>query len=479
MLKVVFVGSEVHPFAKTGGLADVLGSLPSALVEEGIDVSVIMPLYKAGSIFGHKITPLSLTAKASIAGKTEEFAIWMGRSMGVPIYLIENDAYFSREGLYGNERGDYPDNGERFAFFSMGALISMKEIGIHPDVIHLHDWQTAVLPTYLDKLRRDFPNTRTLYTIHNLAYQGIFDKPLKEKLDLPQQVEFNGKINFMKLGILSADMVSTVSERFKEEIQTEQFGFGLHHILRKRKKDLYGVLNGLDYIRWNPSKDKEIYQNYDIESIELRERNKIALEKELGLEYDELPLIGMVSRLDHQKGFDLIESGLKDILELDLKFVVLGSGNRRYQRVLEEGMKICSKRMKAIFEFNPSLARKIYAGSDLFLMPSYFEPCGLANLIALRYGTPPIVHRTGGLAETIKDFDHNKMVGNGFVFDRYTKEELIEAVRKAIEVYEDKGIWRQLQEIGMKERFTWNLSAEKYKKLYQLLLESANAVPTE
>jgi starch synthase len=470
MLKIIFVGSEARPFAKTGGLADVLGSLPAALAEEGMDVSLIVPFYRTDGKARFEAKLLPPRAITQINSRTSEFNIWMSTAGGVKTYLLDNEAYFARTSLYGDENGDYPDNWERFATFSMAALVAMKETGILPQVIHLHDWQTAVLPTYLKKFSRDFPKTKTLYTIHNLAYQGVFDVSLREKLDLPPEALFGQKLNFMKLGILSADMVSTVSEKFKEEILTEQFGFGLHEILKRRSEDLYGVLNGLDYAMWDPRQDREIYENYDVDSLEIKERNKAALEKELGLKYDSLPLVGMVSRLDSQKGFDLLDEALSDMLHLDLKLVILGTGDKKYQSMLAEKATARPNQMKAVFEFNTTLARRIYAGSDLFLMPSRFEPCGLTNLIALRYGTPPIVHRTGGLAETIGEFDVKNSRGNGFVFTRYSKKELLDVVKRAIETYRDKSAWRRLQQTGMKERFTWSLSAKKYSKLYQKLI---------
>jgi starch synthase len=470
MLKIVFVGSEARPFAKTGGLADVLGSLPAALTEEGMDVSLIVPFYRTDGKARFEAELLAPRAITQINGRTSEFSIWMSAAEGRKTYLLDNEDYFARTGIYGDESGDYPDNWERFATFSMAALVAMKETGILPQVIHLHDWQTAVLPTYLKKFSSDFPGVKTLYTIHNLAYQGVFDISVREKLDLPPEALFDQKLNFMKLGILSADMVSTVSEKFKEEILTEQFGFGLHEVLKRRSQDLYGVLNGIDYTMWDPGQDREIYENYDVDSLEIKERNKAALEEELGLKHDSLPLVGMVSRLDCQKGFDLLDEALGDMLDLDMKLVILGSGDKRYQSMLAERATIRPNQMKAVFEFNTTLARRIYAGSDLFLMPSRFEPCGLTNLIALRYGTPPIVHRTGGLAETISEFDIESFKGNGFVFTDYRKTELLEAVKRAIRTYRDKSAWRQLQQTGMKARFTWSLSAKKYANLYQKLL---------
>ncbi len=458
-MKIAICASEVVPFAKTGGLADVGGALPLALEEEGQDVIVIMPGYKSvRNLKGVKIERLKEGVSYSVIGKK------------VKVFFIENDAYFGRDSLYGDKSGDYKDNLDRFSFYCRRAIELMKEIKFKPDVVHCHDWQSALIPVFLkNSFAGDsfYKNTKTVLTIHNIGYQGLFPKEefpnlgLDWKLFNMEILEFYYKENVLKGGIVFSDLVTTVSATYSKEIQTKQFGFGLEGILAKRKASLSGILNGLDYSIWNPETDKYIAGNYSLKTIEDKSQCKKDLQKICNLPLNEkVPLFGIVSRLAEQKGFDILAEDIDAICKLKLQMVILGTGDLKYHQILEAIVKKYPKVVSLHLKFDDSLAHKIYAGSDIFLMPSKYEPCGLGQLISLRYATLPLVFKTGGLADTVTR-------ENGFVFDIYNKEELLKAIKGAMLVFGQKKKWAALMSTAMQCKFSWRESAKKYIQLYK------------
>lgn len=459
-MKIALFASEVVPFAKTGGLADVCGTLPQALKALGEDVVIIMPKYK-----GVEAPEFKLKKVAS--------GVFCSAILGLPTYFIENDTFYNRDGLYGTKIGDYPDNLERFSYFCKRGLEVLREINFRPDVVHCHDWQTALIIVYLKTLfHKDsfFAGTKALFTLHNMGYQGIFPKEGFAKLGLdknlfsPQGLEYFGKINLLKGGILFADAVNTVSVRYSEEIQTKEYGFGLEGVLRERKNVLFGILNGLDYSAWNPGTDQCISRKFSSKNPEDKYANKDALQKLCSLPVKrDVPVFGIVSRLASQKGFDILAEAMEEFCSLGAQMVILGTGDLKYHTILE----VISKKYPAVVSlnerFDDPLAHKIYAGSDIFVMPSHYEPCGLGQMISLRYGTLPIVFKTGGLADTV-----NERVG--FVFEKYSRGEFMKAVRRALTAYKDTAHWRQMMINAMQCDFSWEESAKKYVQLFRKML---------
>lgn len=457
-MKILIAASEVVPFAKTGGLADVAGALPLALEELNQDVIIAMPRYKA--VAGSKFAMQRL--KEDISSST------IGKN--IRVYFIENDSYFNREGLYGNKNGDHKDNLDRFSFFCKRTLQLLKEINFKADIIHVHDWQAALIPVYLKTVYTNdafYEKIKTILTIHNIGYQGIFSKEEFPKLGLDWSLfaldglEFYNKVNILKGGIEFSDLINTVSPMYSKEIQTKEFGFGLEGVLNRRKSSLFGILNGLDYSIWNPETDKFIAKNYSLDSLPDKYKNKQDLLKLCKLpQKKEVPLFGIVSRLAEQKGFDILVMAMEKICKLNLQLVILGTGDLKYHNLLEGMAKKYPKVISLHLKFDDALAHKIYAGSDIFLMPSKYEPCGLGQMISLRYGTIPLVFKTGGLADTVtKD--------NGFVFDVYNKEELLKAVKKAIAAFAKKEKWEKLMLKALQHNFSWKESAKKYLDLYE------------
>lgn len=461
-MKIVMCSSEVVPFAKTGGLADVVGALPLALEKLGFEVCIFMPFYKA---IKDKRLNLERIRDGLLSTK-------MGRNCRV--YFVENDSYFYRDGLYGDKSGDYPDNLDRFCFYCKRTIEFLKEINFKVDLIHCHDWQSAIIPVYLKTVYRDDPfykNTKTLFTIHNLGYQGLFAKEEFPKLGLDsglfslEGLEFFGKVNLLKGGILFADAISTVSHTYSREIQTKEFGFGLEGVLAKRKEVIFGILNGIDYSIWNPASDPYIAANFSLDSLEGKAQCKRELQKICGFPLNtDIPLFGIVSRLAQQKGFDILAKGINQICRFKLQLVILGTGDQQYHILLENIAKSFPEVLSLQLRFDDPLAHKIYAGSDIFLMPSRYEPCGLGQLISLAYGTIPLVFKTGGLADTINET-------NGFIFDVYNENELVKTIEKAISRFQDKVAWRRLQETAMRCNFSWEESAKKYAQLYEKVLK--------
>jgi len=485
-LKVLFASPEVVPFVKTGGLADVAGMLPRILAEAGHAVKVILPHYSLIAPEYHaKIVPdISFEVEAGDGLKTMTLGRMPGRSDNLEFLFVGNEFFFDRPALYVDpETGlDYTDNDSRFIFFCRAALEILKKLDWKPDIIHANDWQTALLPTYLatsDKEDPFFRKTRTVYTIHNLAYQGIFPAETFPRLGVDKNLfyplgpfEYWGKVNFMKSAINYATILNTVSERYAVEIQaSEEYGCGLEGVLRSRNQDLYGIVNGVDYDEWSPSKDKHIPYKYSLSNPAGKKKNKVELIGRLGLPYrEQAPLIGLITRLDDQKGLDLIAVAAEDIFALDIQMVVLGTGNKKYHDLLRKLEAKYSDKLKALLTYDNEMAHWIEAGADIFLMPSRYEPCGLNQLYSLKYGTPPVVRATGGLADTIINVGDAAGVGTGFVFEKYDPEEMLAAIKRAVSMYSRKKLWRGIMKAGMKQDFSWKTSADKYIALYRRAL---------
>ena len=460
-MKIVVCASEVVPFAKTGGLADVCGALPPALEKLGHEVVIITPRYKTSKI----------KAPAPIVRIGEN----------VRVCFVEHNHYFGREGLYGEAGGEYQDNLERFAYFCHESFYILKKIKFSPDVIHCHDWHTALIPVLLKtNYYKDpfFKNSRSVLTIHNLAYQGVFPKNQYQKLDIDghlfhtQGLEFYDQINFLKGGIIFTDAITTVSPQYAKEIQTEELGCGLDGVLRNRRQDIHGILNGLDYEAWDPKDDPFLDFPFGASQVnELKGQNKLAVQAALGLPLKEkIPVFGFVGRLCIQKGLDLLMEAIAGIVAKDGQIVFTGVGDRKYHRMIEDAASRHPRHVAKFLKFDERMAHKIYAASDFFLMPSVYEPCGLGQMIALRYGAIPIVHRTGGLADTIRLYDPIHKTGNGFVFTEYTKEAFIEAVEEALKVYNQKTQREDLRQHALRYRFSWEKSAKEYMRVYQKCL---------
>lgn len=479
-MRVLIASPEVYPFVKTGGLADVTGSLPKALKELGVDARVILPKHKQiGDKFPLKYSNLRISVP--ISSKRVEAEIVESHYDGIIAYLIEKDEYFFRDYLYSTPDGDYLDNAERFTFFSKAILEAMRVVDFIPDVLHLNDWETALAAMFLKVHYSSDPQigrVATLLTIHNLGYQGIFWHYDMHLLNVgweyftPEYLEFYGKINFLKAGIVFSDIINTVSRKYSEEIQTPEYGFGLDGVLRKRSEDLFGVLNGIDYTEWDPEKDEKIPERYGMHSIEKKAVNKIHLQRELQLpESPEIPVLATISRLSDQKGFDLIVPSIPKIVEMGVQYVILGTGERKYHDQLEDLKRRFPNSLGLRIGYDDRLAHLIEAGSDMFLLPSRYEPCGLNQLYSLKYGTVPIVRAVGGLDDTIVDYDEDPWSGTGFKFREYTVSALIQAVERALLVFKDRKAWRELQRRGMQQDFSWKRSAREYLKLYELAVK--------
>jgi len=471
-LKVLIVASEMAPFAKVGGLADVVGSLPKALSTLGVDVRVVIPRYKKieGSTY--------MTDFPVFMGNHLETAILRHKNIkgpegDIPVYFIDNYRYFYRDYIYAGD-----DDAERFAFFSKAVLEMLPLIEFSPDVIHCNDWQTGMIPVILKEryAKQDdfYKGIGTLYTIHNLQYQGLFPKDILRLLDLgdeyfhPEALEFYGKVNFMKAGLMFADQLSTVSNTYAKEIQTPEYGERLDGVLRKRSRDLHGIINGIDYEEFNPATDPRIAANYSAEDLSGKAICKKDLQEIMGLPNKDVPIIGLVSRLVDQKGLDLIGNIIHDLMKEDLQFVVLGTGDPRYEALFRNiGAEYPHKAGVRIM-FDAVLAQKIYAGSDMFLMPSRFEPCGLGQLISMRYGTIPIVRKTGGLADTVEDNT------TGFVFTDYSASGLLNTITRALTEFR-KPNWDRLIKTAMARDFSWGYSASVYLGLYRGIRQKGDA----
>jgi starch synthase len=477
-LKILIATPEAVPFVKTGGLADVAGTLWKEYRGIKEEAYIILPLYK--KIKEGQSLPLDtgVKIKVPVGDRVIEGRIFSNKSSS---YFIRCDEFFDRQELYGTPAGDYIDNASRFIFFSRGILETCKELNLKPDVIHCNDWQTGLVPLYLKTIYRAdkfFKNTATVLTIHNLGYQGLFqssEMPITNlgwELFNPEGIEFYGQVNFLKAGIISADILNTVSNTYAKEILNKEFGFGLDGVLRMRGKDLYGVINGIDYKEWDPSGDKFIPANYSHDDISGKTLCKKELMSSLfgpsdDINAERIPLLGMVGRLSAQKGLDLVLNSIDELLSFGVKLVILGRGDEVFQRSFSEVAKKYKGKVSVSIGFEETLAHRIYAGSDFFLMPSRYEPCGLGQLIALRYGCIPIARRTGGPVDTIQDYEPMTSKGTGFLFSDYTPSAMQDAVKRALCVYTDRDKLHKMVLDGMKMDFSWRKSAERYIEIYR------------
>jgi len=476
-VKIVFIASEGVPYSKTGGLADVVGALPKALGALGHELQVILPRYRmtkpgpavpdAGSL------TLPLGAGFKFASVQDG-----GRANGVQTWLIDCPEYFDREGLYQLKGEDYPDNAQRFAAFSLAALEFLKRAAAPPEIIHCHDWQSALLPIYLRSIYRDDPyfrRTSVMFTIHNLGYQGLFPPELMPLISLPAALfaldglEYYGKVNLLKGGIIYSDFVTTVSRKYAEEIQTPEFGYGLEGVLRSRSDHLAGILNGVDYEAWDPSHDKLLPANYSAVDLAGKEVCKKALLEKMGIPAPVLrrPVLGIVSRFASQKGFDLIAGVAEHLAALDLYVVALGTGEPPHEELFCTMAAKYPQKFLVKIAYDNSLAHQIEAGADMFLMPSLYEPCGLNQIYSLKYGTVPVVRATGGLDDTITEFDGKS--GTGFKFREYSPQALLAVIQRALEAYATPKVWLRLVQNGMKQDFSWAASAKEYVRIYQTM----------
>ena len=485
-LNILFVASEVVPFAKTGGLADVAGALPKALKELGHNIIVVMPRYYKIDRSKLSHVPGALGVPMGPMGE-----LWAGvyesnlPNSKVPIYFIDYEKFFGRAGLYDENGKAYEDNENRFIFLSKSAFMLCKKLGFTPDIIHANDWHTATMPL-LAKTRfvHDFANAATVLTIHNLQHQGEFFKGAIDVLEVgwehfnPMEFESYDVFNSLKGGIANADAVTTVSKKYAQEIQTGEFGFGLENHIRAHNAKLFGILNGVDYSEWNPSTDKAIAKKYDVEDMSGKKVCKEALQKHFGLKVDaNIPLIGFVGRFAEQKGINLIAQIMHRLKDLDLQFVMLGTGEKWAEFFFGDQAYKHKHKFGVHIGYSDTLAHQIEAGSDMFLMPSLFEPCGLNQIYSLRYGTLPIVRATGGLDDTIDNFDKNSSTCNGFKFYEASADALYNTIKWAIDTYHnDKKDFKKMQERAMKMRFDWIKSAKSYEEVYRYALEKKGSI---
>ena len=473
-MRILFVASEALPYAKTGGLADVIEALPKALVKLGHEIAVFLPRYRG--ITSKTVVMPSLTI--SQGGGLRFPSITSGSlNHGVRYFFLDDPFYFDREGLYDERNREYPDNAERFTEFSRAAIELAKHIW-PPDIIHCHDWQTAMVPVLLRSSYADDPMVKDLpvvFTVHNMGYHGIFPKQALERASIPAAVfhpgglEFFGSVNFLKGGLVYSDYLTTVSPKYAQEIQTSEFGFGLEGVVRSRADRLVGILNGVDYATWSPERDALIPMKYSSRNLAGKRVCKLALLQEFLLLQDNpnRPVLGIVSRFADQKGFDLIAQIAHELLHEDISLAVLGTGDRKYEELFRALAQDFPGRVGVKIAYDNKLAHLVEAGSDMFLMPSRYEPCGLNQIYSLRYGDVPIVRATGGLDDTIEAFDLQHGTGTGFKFSEYTGAALLHAVRQALQHYSDDGIWKRIQLNGMAKDFSWNTSATEYAKLYE------------
>jgi starch synthase len=492
---ILFLSTEVYPYAKTGGLADVSAALPQALRELGHDVRVLMPKY---GFIGEKKQKIHLINRLQgmefqvgnkrVYGNVKSSAI-LTQKTRIQMYMLESEEYFQRMGLYVDPTTgkDYPDNDERFLVYAQAAIDLCRRLLWKPDIIHCNDWQSGLIPAILKGPLKDDPffhGTKTVFTIHNLAYQGNFPASTFPKLGLPQEffnpqgMEFYGAVSYMKAGIAFADAITTVSENYAQEIRTPEFGCGMEGLLTKRKRDLYGILNGIDLSVWDPETDMNIVRPFNSEELDGKEQCKKDLCITMGIPYTEgRPVLGMIARLSVQKGLDLLEAVLPNILGSGAQLVLLGAGDKRYEDLFSKLQKKNPDQIGVHLGFHDNFAHKIEAGCDMFLMPSAYEPCGLNQMYSMQYGTVPIVRKTGGLADTVIDIESaTRRTGpTGFTFDKYNAGAFWKALDRALHTYHnDKPLWKQLQMNGMKKDYSWDRSAIRYAEVYEKILGATN-----
>jgi starch synthase len=475
-VKVLFAVSECGPFAKSGGLADVAGSLPKELKSLGTDVRVILPKYSLIADRYKKEMKKIKEFFVPVGWRNQYCGIEELEFQGITFYFIDNEYYFKRERLYG-----FYDDGERFAYFNRAVLESLAYLDFYPDVLHCHDWHSAMIP-YLLRVeyyqRRGYGQIRTVFTIHNLQFQGIFPKEtLGDLLGLdcqsfqPKHLEFFGNVNFMKGALVAADKITTVSPTYKKEIQTPEFGEKLDGLLRAREEDLLGIINGIDEDFYNPAIDPYIYKTFTVNDFKNKGFNKQEVQKLFHLpEKPDTPLIVMITRLTKQKGLELVKCVLGDILKEEVQLIILGTGDDQFEEHFRKASNAYPDKLKVHIGFDESLAHKLYAGADLFLMPSKFEPCGLGQLIAMKYGAIPITRETGGLNDTVKSWNEFTEEGNGFTFRNFNAHDMLYTIRRAIHFYHHPHTWKRIVKIAMEKDYSWAQSAFKYSQLYEKLV---------
>lgn len=468
-MKVVFVSSEIYPFAKTGGLADISGALPLKLAKEGIRTIAFMPLYKTVDIDKHGLKKTDINIDLHLNGKVYTFEV-LKKTDSVSFFFIKNDELFGRDYLYGPPEGDYPDNDIRFGAFSYAVMEFIKRENINPDIIHVNDWQSTLIPV-LNYDKYNLHHVKTILTIHNLAYQGIFDKFTVERLNLGwhlfhmEALEFYDKLNFLKGGIVFSSAITTVSPNYAKEICTPEYGHGLDGVLKKYSNKLFGIINGIDYNVWNPETDKHIYENFCSYTLSKKSLNKKLFLKETGLD-EKKPLFIFVGRFAQQKGIDIIKESLENLSKMPLNLVILGSGDKYYNDFFNS-VKDKYENIYIKVGYDEPFSRKMYAAADFLLMPSLFEPCGLNQMIAMRYGTLVIARSTGGLKDTVKDISQEG--GYGILFDNSSKEDFLNAINRGLDLYRNKEIFSSLQQKVMDIDFSIENTARKYIKLYESL----------
>lgn len=472
-MNILFVVSECVPFIKSGGLADVAGALPKELKKLGHDVRVMMPKYQMIPQYFKEQMEKIAELNVQLSWRNQYCGIEKLEYDGIIYYFIDNEYYFKRDTMYGHY-----DDGERFSFFCRAVLNAIPFIDFDPDILHCHDWHTGMVPFLLNAQYREhheYKDIRTAFTIHNLQFQGIFPKEiLGDLLNLDdsyfsvEQLEFYGCVNFMKAAIVSADVITTVSPTYRDEIQIPYYGERLDGLLRSRHNVLKGILNGIDADVYNPDTDSMIIENYGVNSLHKKTSNKTYLQEKFGLQINSsIPIMAIISRLTKQKGLDLVKRVFHEIVSHDLQFIILGTGDNEFEEFFRHMESIYPEKVRAYIGFNEELAHQIYAGSDLFLMPSKFEPCGLGQLISLQYGTIPIVRETGGLNDTITAYNEIEQTGNGFSFKAFNAHDMLFTVERALRFYGQKELWMELMKTAMSEDNSWFQSAQKYHEIYQ------------
>lgn len=473
-MKVLFAAAEASPFIKVGGLGDVMGGLPKELCTKGIDARVVLPLYSKISCSLRQKMKYVNNITVENSWRKSYCGIFEAEADGVKYYFIDNEQYFMRDKVYGEL-----DDGERFAFFSRAVLEILPVIDFIPDIINANDWHTAMTCVYLNALYRhrdEYKNIKTVLSIHNIEFQGKFNPYVLGELfglDVAWKdvLAYNGDLNILKGGIESCNIVSTVSKRYAEEILGEEHSFGLHNILNPRREKIRGIINGLDTFVFNPETDKFIKTNYSASKLQNKRFNKTALQRSMALEEkSDIPVIGMVTRLTKQKGLDLIIEVMDEISDLNIQLIVLGTGEPCYEEMMHEWENRRYDKVRGVVRFAADVASMIYAGADLFLMPSKSEPCGLSQMIAMRYGTIPIVHTVGGLCDTVEAFNHETGEGNGVTFKSYNSYDMLDAIKRAIEIYENKADWLKIRKNAMQKDVSWNIPANEYIEMYKELV---------
>ncbi len=475
-MHIAFIASECVPFSKTGGLADVVGALPRALATLGHQVSVYVPRYRQTKLADPQVVARSITVPFDDKYRFAS-VVNAGNGGGVRCYFVDYPEYFDRDALYGTSAGDYPDNAERFALFSRAVLEASKILGV-PQVFHCHDWQSALVPVMLRTLYAEdpaFDDVATVFTIHNMGYQGLFPADILPLLMLPwdlltiSKMEFFGQVNFLKGALVFSDYITTVSKKYSNEIQTTEFGFGLEGVLRNRAATVTGILNGVDYDEWSPQTDKFAVTKYSPQDLGGKRQCKQDLLNAFGIPQADvkLPVIGIVSRFAAQKGFDLIAQIMDRLAREELIITALGAGDKPYEEMFQRLTRQFPNKIAVKVAYDNAIAHKIEAGADMFLMPSRYEPCGLNQIYSLKYGTVPIVRATGGLDDTIEPWDARTGKGTGFKFSEYTGEALLATIKQALVAYRDQSSWQTLMRNGMGRDFSWGASAREYGKIYE------------